>query len=208
MTRFDEEIQSVDQLRQFIPLETGIAGYKDIDHVDDVCRRYIALSPFVLIATRGPDGLLDISPKGDPAGFVHVLDEKTLAIPDRPGNNRLDTFENIIANPQVALIFLIPGKGDTLRVSGTAKVVRDAELAKQLAHNGREPALILIVNVEEAFTHCTKCVVRSALWKPDRWPDLTDAPKLAEAVMAHAQPDISQDGVQEIIDNSIKNKLY
>ncbi len=208
MNRFDEEIQSVEQLRQVIPRETGIAGYKDIDHVDDVCRRYIDLSPFVLIATRGPDGLLDISPKGDPAGFVHVLDEKTLAIPDRPGNNRLDTFENVIANPEVALIFLIPGKGDTLRVSGTAKVVRDAELAKQLAHNGREPALILIVNVEEAFTHCTKCVVRSGLWKPDRWPDLTDAPKLAEAVMAHAQPDISQDGVQEIIDDSIKNKLY
>ncbi len=208
MTRFDEEIQTVDQLRQVIPRETGIAGYKDIDHIDGVCRRYIELSPFVLIATSGADGLLDISPKGDPAGFVHVLDDKTLAIPDRPGNNRLDTFENIIANPRVALIFLIPGKGDTLRVSGTGKVVRDAALAKQLAHNGRAPSLILIVNVEEAFTHCTKCMVRSGLWKPDRWPDLADAPKLAEAVMAHAQPDIPQDSVQAIIDDSIENKLY
>lgn len=208
MSRFDNEIRSVDELRQVIPRETGIAGHKDIDHIDAVCRRYIELSPFLLIATRGTDGHLDISPKGDPAGFIHVLDEKTLAIPDRPGNNRLDTFENVLANPEIALIFLIPGKGDTLRVAGTAKVVQDARLAKQLAHKGREPALILIVTVQEAFTHCSKCMVRSGLWKPDRWPDLADAPTLAEAVMAHAQPDMSQDSVQTIIDNSIKKKLY
>lgn len=208
MNRFDEEIQSLEQLRHVIPRNTGIAEYKNIDHIDDMCRRYIALSPFMLVATNGADGLLDISPKGDPAGFVHVLDEKTLAIPDRPGNNRLDTFENVLANPEVALIFLIPGKGDTLRVSGRAKIVRDAALAKQLAHNGREPALILIVTVEEAFTHCAKCMVRSGLWKPDRWPDLSNAPTLAEAVMAHAQPDMAHDGVQAIIDDSIRNRLY
>lgn len=208
MTRFDEEIRTVDQLRQIVPPSSGIAAHKDIDHIDEVCRRYIELSPFVLIATRGTDGLLDISPKGDPAGFVQVLDEKTLAIPDRPGNNRLDTFENILANPEVSLIFLIPGKGDTLRVSGKGKIVRDAALAAQLAHNGREPALVLIVSVDEAFTHCTKCMVRSGLWKPEKWPDLSNAPTLAEAVMVHARPDMPREGVEALIDDSIANKLY
>ena len=208
MLEFDETVKTVDRLREIIPGDRGLAEHKEIDHIDDVCRRYIAVSPFVVIATRGPDGLLDVSPKGDPAGFVHVLDENTLAIPDRPGNNRLDTLENVLTNPEVALIFVIPGKGDTLRVAGHGRLVRDAALAKRLAINGREPSLVLVVDVKQAFTHCTKCMVRSGLWKPERWPDLSGVPTLADSVMAHAEPDMRIDDVQAIIDDSRENRLY
>ena len=192
--RFDEVIESPDRLRALFPPVHERAAVKVIDHIDPICRRYIAASPFVLIATRGADGRLDISPKGDPAGFVQVLDAHTLAIPDRPGNNRLDSFGNLLANPEIALLFLIPGNGDSLRVSGTARLVRDARLQAQMATNGREPALILIVQVEEACTHCPKCMVRSGLWSPGRWPDLGDVPTLAEALSAHVALATRQDG--------------
>ncbi|MEZ5817695.1 MAG: pyridoxamine 5'-phosphate oxidase family protein [Hyphomicrobiaceae bacterium] len=130
------------------------SALKAIDRIDDICRRYIAASPFVMVGTRGADGRLDLSPKGDPPGFVKVLDEHTLAIPDRLGNNRLDTLENLLVNPEVGLFFLIPGNGDTLRVSGTGQIVRDSRLQRELAINGKEPNVVLIVNVEEAFMHC------------------------------------------------------
>lgn len=206
--RFDEVVDTQDRLREIVPPPNPRPAEKVIDHLDDVCRRFIALSPFVFIATRGADGLLDVSPKGDPAGFVHVLDEKTLAIPDRLGNNRVDTFENILANPEVGLIFLIPGNGDTLRVSGRGKIVRDRALQTALAVNGREPHLVLIVEVAEAFGHCPKCMVRSGLWRPEGWPDRKAAPTLAEMMVQHAQLSISQDEMQTIIDNDGKARLY
>src|SRR5262245_51334095 len=128
---------------------------KVIDHIDDICRRFITACPFVIVASRGADGRMDLSPKGDPPGFVAILDDKTLAIPDRPGNHRLDTFENLLANPEMGLFFLIPGKGDTLRVSGKGNIVRDGSLQDHLAINGKVPHLVLVVSVEEAFMHCS-----------------------------------------------------
>ena len=208
MPEFDEVIASSDRLREIIPPCTGLAEHKDIDHIDEVCRRFIAMSPFLLIATRGADGKLDISPKGDPAGFVEVLDHKTLAIPDRPGNNRLDTLENVLANPEVSLIFLIPGKGDTLRISGNGRVVRDAALGQRLAINGRAPELILVVDVNQAFTHCTKCMVRSGLWRSESWPDLSEAPSHAEIVIAHAKPEMTNLEVEALIEDDRQNNLY
>ncbi len=208
--QFDETIESLDRLRELFPPVHEKAAAKVIDHVDAICRRYIAASPFVLIATRGADGLLDISPKGDPAGFVRVLDDHTLAIPDRPGNNRLDSLGNLLANPEIAVIFLIPGNGDTLRVSGRARLVRDARLQAEMAIKGREPSLVLIVDVEEAYTHCPKCVVRSGLWSPDRWPDRSDVPTLAEALIVHAAltSKESETELQAILDMGNRETLY
>ena len=125
-------------------------------------------------------GRFDLSPKGDLPGFVQVLDDRTLAIPERPGNRRADTFRNVLQNPRVGLIFIVPGKGETLRVSGTARVVRDTWLRERMAVDGRLPELALVVTVEEALIHCTKCMVRSLMWQPDTW----NADGLASAVEA------------------------
>jgi PPOX class probable FMN-dependent enzyme len=205
---FEEVITTRERLRQVSRLPGHLVRNKAIDHVDDICRRFIAASSFVVVASRGHDDRLDLSPKGDPAGFVAVLDNKTLAIPDRPGNNRLDTFENVLVNPEIGLCFLIPGHGDTLRVSGTGRIVRDARLQQFLSVNGRPPNLILVVTVEEAFLHCPKCVIRSGLWKPDQWPDTSQVPTLAEAMIAHGALSESTVQVEAIIDDSNTNRLY
>ena len=208
MPEFDEVITTRERMREIIPPVSGLAEHKDIDHIDEACRRFIELSPFVLIATRGSDGRMDVSPKGDPAGFVTVLDRNRLAIPDRPGNNRLDTLENILVHPELSLIFMIPGKGDTLRVSGRGQIVRDAALAERLAVNERRPELILVVDVNQAFSHCAKCMVRSGLWRPDTWPDPTAVPTHAEIVMAHANPDMTTADVEALIEDDRRNNLY
>ena len=207
MLSFDEVIESPQRLRALTLQPTERARNKVIDHIDEICRRFIAASPFVIVASRGADGRLDLSPKGDPAGFVQVLDDKTLAIPDRPGNHRLDTFANVLAHPEVGLIFLIPGNGDTLRVSGGARLVRDRALQARLAVDGKEPELVLVVTVEQAFMHCPKCIVRSRLWMPEHWPDSTNVPTLAEAVMAHARPAESAAQVRAFIEEH-NTRLY
>lgn len=198
--RFEEVIRTRERLRELFEPPGHMVNNKVIDRIDDICRRFIAASPFVMVATRGADGRLDLSPKGDPAGFVIVLDEKTLAIPDRPGNHRVDTFENLLVNPEVGLFFLIPGNGDTLRVSGKGQIVRDGELQSRMAVNGKNPLVALVVSVEEAFMHCPKCMVRSRLWKPAEWPDRTGVPTLAEAMVAHAALSESVQEMQDIID--------
>lgn len=207
MLPFDKVIETMQQLRSLTRQPSERARSKVIDHVDEICRRFIAASPFVIVASRGADGRLDVSPKGDPAGFVQVLDDKTLAIPDRPGNHRLDTFENVLSHPEVGLIFLIPGNGDTLRVSGRAKLVRDRKLLARLAVQGKHPELVLIVSVEQAFLHCPKCIVRAQLWSPEHWPDRTMVPTLAEAIVAHARPAESAADVRAFIDEHNKD-LY
>jgi PPOX class probable FMN-dependent enzyme len=208
LTVFEEVITTRGRLREVNRLPGHLVSNKAIDHIDDICRRFIAASPFILVASRGHGNRLDLSPKGDPAGFVAVLDDKTLAIPDRLGNNRLDTFENLLINSEVGLCFLIPGHGDTLRVSGKGKIVRDAGLAQRLSVNGKPPNLILIVTVEEAFLHCPKCVIRSGLWKPDQWPDRSRVSTLAEAMIAHGALSESSAQVEAIIEDSNTNRLY
>jgi PPOX class probable FMN-dependent enzyme len=204
--RFEEVITTHDRLRQIVSPPPPAIANKVIDHIDDICRRFISASPFAVISTKGTDGLIDLSPKGDPVGFVNVLDEKTLAIPDRPGNRRV--FQNLLVNPEIGMIFFIPGYGYTLRVSGTASIVRDMALQKQLAVNGRQPELILIVTVQEAFMYCAKCIGRSKLWQPAGWPDTQGVPSLAEAMIAHAKLSISVSEGQSIIDTDFKTKMY
>jgi uncharacterized protein len=202
-----EIIATHERLRELSKQPSSRANNKIIDHIDEICRRFIAACPFILVASRGADGRIDVSPRGDPPGFVAVLDEKTLAIPDRPGNHRLDTFENLLTHPETGLLFLIPGNGDTLRISGKGKIVRDSPLQAKLAVEGKAPNLVLIVTVEEAFMHCPKCVVRSGLWVPERWPDRSQVPTLAEAIVTHARPAETIDDVQAIIDDS-NARLY
>ena len=205
---FEEVVTTRDRLRELVKPPIDLVRNKGIDRIDDICRRFIAASPFVMIATRGADGRLDVSPKGDPAGFVAVLDERTLAIPDRLGNNRLDTLENVLVHPEVGLIFVIPGHNDTLRVSGKGRIVRDADLQRRLAVNGKTPNLVLVVTVEEGFMHCSKCMIRSRLWQQDDWPDRSSVATLAEAMIAHAAPKESVGEMEAIIDGDRENRLY
>ena len=205
---FEEIVTTRERLREIIGEPSHRIANKVIDHIDEICRRFIAASPYILIATKGADGLLDVSPKGDPAGFVRVLDRKTLVIPDRLGNKRIDSFENLLVNPQVGMIFLIPGCNDTLRVSGTGRIARDMALQEALSVNGKAPNLILAVTVQEAFMHCAKSMARSGIWKPDAWPDTSDVPSLAEAMVAHGKLAETKAEMQSMIDEDYEERMY
>lgn len=207
-SRFQDVVQSEADLRAVLGNPTPLVMRKELKALDAHARQFIERSPFLIIGTRGADGRLDVSPKGDPSGFVHVLDEQTLAIPDRPGNRRADTFTNLIANDRIGLIFLIPGKQETLRVNGRAIVVRDAALREQLGLNGKVPEFAIVVAVEQMFFHCAKCVIRSGLWKPDSWPSTAGLASLAQTLVSAAKPEETVAQLQELIDTDAANNLY
>jgi len=161
----DHLVTTMDALEALYGEPYGPAIVKEIDHVNQSYRALIAAAPFFALATSGPDGL-DCSPRGDAAGFVRVHDEKTLLVPDRRGNNRIDSLRNIVRDPRVALLFLIPGVGETLRIIGRAAISTDPELTASFAVDGKEPRTVLIVSVERVFYQCTKAIVRSRLWDP------------------------------------------
>lgn len=179
------EITSPEELREYIGETGGRAVAKEHDRLYDVDREWLAASPFCLIATSDAQGNCDVSPKGDPAGFTHVLDDKTLVIPDRPGNKRADGFMNILSNPHVGLIYLIPGRNETLRINGRARLLRDAPFFDDMIVKGNRPALALLVQVDTVFFHCGKAFLRSDLWKPETWqPDVLEShAKLSKRVM-------------------------
>ena len=160
----DHLITSMEQLQLLYDEKLPTSVIKEIDHINDGYRKLIEAAPFVAVATSGPEGL-DCSPKGDAPGFVRILDEKTLAIPDRPGNNRIDSFRNIMRDPRIALLFLIPGIGETLRVNGRASISIDPDLMQGFAVGGKVPRSILIVHIESIYFHCSKAIVRSKLWE-------------------------------------------
>jgi PPOX class probable FMN-dependent enzyme len=164
------------ELRALIGEPTELVVAKINDRLNDLTRQFIERSPFVCIATGRPDGGLDISPRGDPAGFVRILDEHTLLIPDRPGNKIADTLTNLLAEPRIALLFLIPGIGDTFRVNGTARVVDDEELLAGSVVDGRAPKLGLLVEIEECYTQCPKAFIRSDLWNPEKHIERSELP--------------------------------
>jgi PPOX class probable FMN-dependent enzyme len=159
---------------------------KVLGALDGHCRRVIALSPFCVIATQGRGGA-DVSPRGDPPGFVRVLDDRTLLVPDRVGNNRLDAMTNLIANPRIGMLFLVPGMNETLRINGTARITDDQRLLGASAVAGRAPKVGLVVAIEEAFLHCAKALVRSALWDPARHIDRAILPSYAEMLLDHVR---------------------
>jgi PPOX class probable FMN-dependent enzyme len=158
-------IRTVGELRAVYgePHQRSVA--KEIPYLNEQYQAFVKASPFIILASSGADGI-DCSPKGDAPGFVRILDEKTLAIPDRPGNNRVDNLLNIIADPRVSLLFLVPGIGETLRVNGRAEISSDAELLQSFAVNGKPPRTVLLVSVQAVYFHCARALVRSKLWDP------------------------------------------
>jgi uncharacterized protein len=160
----DHLITTMEQLQSLYGEKLPTSVIKEIDHINDGYRKLIEAAPFVAVATSGPEGL-DCSPKGDAPGFVRILDDKTLAIPDRPGNNRIDSFRNIMRDPRIALLFLIPGIGVTLRVNGRASISIDPDLMQSFAVGGKLPRSVLIIHIESIYFHCSKAIVRSKLWE-------------------------------------------
>lgn len=148
--------------------------------LNELTRQFVERSPFLCLATSAPDGSCDVSPRGDPSGFVRILDERTLLLPERPGNRLADSLRNVLRNPQVALLFIIPGVGDTFRVNGRATIVTDPELLEPCAVEGKTPRLGLRIEIEEAFTHCSKAFLRSSLWDPDRYVAREQLPSSGE----------------------------
>lgn len=207
--RFSNIVRSEAELRALMggPVAPPVVD-KILPSLDRHCVAFIGRSPFVLIASSDSAGRMDISPKGDAPGFVKVLDQVTLAIPDRPGNQRFDTFRNFFESPRTGLIFLVPGKRETLRISGRAEVVRDPDLLGTLAANGKTPALALAVHVEEAFSHCAKCMIRSHLWLPEHWPSLDGLPTLAETMKDAASVPAPVEVLEEIIREDEETRLY
>ncbi len=208
MSKFKSIIETRDQLRAILKEPSELVPRKSLKYLDKHCGVFIGRSPFMLLATADANGNADISPKGDPIGFVKIIDKQTLAIPDRPGNHRADSMENILQNPNVGLIFLIPGKTETLRVSGTASIVRDRDLRESMSVNGRSPELVIVVDVTEAFFHCSKCMVRSKLWKLEHWPDLKGLPRLAETMVDAGKLELSEAEMHKIVLNDERERLY
>jgi hypothetical protein len=169
------DITTPAQLEELYGLPPAASLRKETDHLTAEYRAMLEASPFFALATSGPDGL-DCSPRGDVAGFVEVADERTLLIPDRRGNNRLDSLRNILTDPRVALLFLIPGIGETLRVNGTARLVQDEQLGARFAVRGKVPTLVVVVSVRSVYFQCPKALVRSDLWNPQKFRDHSDVP--------------------------------
>lgn len=209
MLKIEEEISNLARLRELMPTEGFTNTFlKVTDRLNPVAVRFIEAAPFVIIATKSAGGLIDVSPKGDPAGFVEVYDDKTLIIPDRLGNHRVDGFQNILEDPNVAILFVVPGHGDTLRIAGKARIVKDAAISKRHAIKGREPLLALVVDIEEAFMHCSKAFLRSRLWQPDHWLPRRTAPSLAEWVVEAVNRNQTLDEVQEDHSTDEQERLY
>jgi uncharacterized protein len=175
-------IDSVEALRALYGTPGERAVAKEQAKLDAHTRAFIARSPFLVMGTSGADGRCDVSPKGDAPGFVHVLDDHHLAVPDRVGNNRIDGLRNMVENPHVGLLFFIPGREDTLRVNGRATVSRDEALLDRLAVNGKRPQTVLVVEVQEAFMHCTRAFKRAGLWDHERWPDAASVPSMSRMI--------------------------
>jgi hypothetical protein len=207
-SRFREIVTSEAELRAIVGEPPHRSAAKVIQFIDEYSRQFIGHSRFVFVASAGEDGLIDVSPKGDPVGFVKVIDSGTLAIPDRLGNRRIDTFRNVLGNPNVGLVFLIPGVAHTLRVSGKAMIVRDLELRESLAVEGKLPDHVLVVEVARVLAHCPKCMIRSAMWEPEEWPDTASLPSFAETLKAHAKLAEPVEEVQAIIDRGNRERLY
>jgi uncharacterized protein len=167
-------------LREVIGTPTELVLTKIADRLNELTRQFVERSPFVCVATASPDGGLDVSPRGDPPGFVRILDERTLLLPDRPGNRIADTLTNLLEDPRIALLFLIPGVGDTFRVNGRARIVDDPELLAPSAVDGKVPRLGLLVSIEEAYTQCSKALIRSDLWNPEHHVDRSELPSSGE----------------------------
>lgn len=182
---FGGAVRSEPELRALFPAPTHNSYRKQIDRLDEHCHALVAASPMVLVATAGGDGRCDVSPRGGPPGWVLALDDRRLLMAEGRGNNRLDSLANLLDNPQIGLLFVIPGRSETLRVNGRATITTDPELLARVPLRGRVPPAAIGVEADEVFTHCGKAFIRSELWDPATWPDADALPSAAEVLRAH-----------------------
>jgi len=206
---FEDVITNAQELRELVGVPGERSKLKERRTLDDHCRAFIAHSPFLLMATSGNDGTCDVSPKGDAPGFVRVLDDHRLVIPDRPGNKRFDGMFNLIANPHVGLLFIVPGRHETLRVNGRAWITRTPELLASMAVNGKTPLVGIGVEVEQCFMHCPKAFLRSQLWTQEAWPAADALPSMACVLFDQIKPAglTVQDYERDIAEQNVK-RLY
>lgn len=200
-------LRTIEELETIYGQPKGGAVYKEIPFLSEHYRAFVEAAPFVVLASAGPTGL-DCSPKGDAPGFVRVIDEHTLAIPDRLGNNRIDNLRNIIVDPRVALLFIIPGVGETLRVNGRATISNERELVESFAVQGRPPRTVILVTVEAAYVHCSKALVRSKLWDASRHVERSKLPSLGEMLAPLSGNTIDASTYDRELPERLKATLY
>ncbi|CAG7606166.1 hypothetical protein PAESOLCIP111_00888 [Paenibacillus solanacearum] len=206
---FQQRITSEQQLRELLGYPSELVASKTIGQIDEHCRAFIAQSPMVWIGTADQSGACDVSPRGDGAGFVHVIDENHLVLPERPGNRRLDSIRNILSNPHIAILFLIPGLEETLRINGKACITRDEQLLEQMKAHGKAPLLGIGVEVEECYMHCAKAFKRSKLWEPDTWPEQKQLPSAARIIADHVRMQgVTAETVAKSLKESYEKRLY
>lgn len=209
LDRFTEQVRSAGELASIVGTPSALSVNKELRALDEHMRKFIALSPFVVISTHSADGRCDASPRGDAPGFVNVVDERMLLIPDRRGNKRVDSFRNIIETGAAGLLFLIPGVGETLRVNGRAAIVRDEAWLTPLAAQGKRPLLGVAVEVQECFLQCAKALLRSKLWEPHESPILQNLPCAAQMFADQVQlPEYDVAALQALLDDAYRNNLY
>jgi PPOX class probable FMN-dependent enzyme len=202
------QITTVEQLREIVDEPSKLVAEKAIDHIDPESQRFLEASPFFLLATSAADGSCDVSPRGDPPGSVLVLDGRTIAFGDRKGNRRLDSLRNILTQPQVGMLFLVPGANETIRLNGTARIVRDAPYADRLTVRGVRPELTIEVRVAELYMHCAKAFKRSALWESDSWPDRADVPSGGELLRSQVKVDSSARELDDWLEHQTRTTMY
>lgn len=204
----DHILRTEDELRAVYGSPAGRAAEKAIPKLDKHCRHFISLSPFLILSTAGGDGTADVSPKGDPAGFVHVIDDSTIAIPDRPGNRRIDSLVNIIENPDVGVIFLIPGVRETLRVNGKAEISTDPALLAKMEVQGKPPITAIVIHVEQTFLHCAKSIIRSRIWDEDMKIDRKTLPSLSRMIADQLNQEIDEAASEKALADAYEKNLY
>jgi hypothetical protein len=207
MSNDPHAITTLEALEAIYPKPSGAPVVKEIDHINVGYRSLIEAAPFVVVATCGPEGL-DCSPKGDAKGFVRIIDEKTLAIPDRPGNNRTDGFHNLVRDPRIALLFMIPGVGETLRVNGRAVLSVDPELRASFSVNGKPARAVLIVSIESVYFHCSKAIVRSKLWDASQQVERNSLPSTGAIIAELSQGKLGGETYDREAPERIKAQLY
>jgi uncharacterized protein len=203
----EHQVTTVEQLEALYGTPSPNALLKELDHISDFYRAFIAAAPFVVLATAGPEGL-DCTPRGDPPGFARVVDRKTLMLPDRRGNNRVDSLRNLVVDPRIAVLFLIPGVGETLRVNGRAAISVDPALCASFAMAGKPPRSVIVVTAERVYYQCPKALVRSRLWDPSRHVDRTSLPSSGQILAAIRPGEIDADAHDRAYPERIRETIY
>jgi len=209
ITFYKDQITTEQELRDLLGYPSEVVKNKSITHLDEHCRRFLAQSPIAFLSTADANGDCDVSPRGDSPGFVHVMDDWHLVIPERPGNRRMDSLLNILSNPKIGLIFLIPGLEETLRINGKACIIRDSNVLDQMKVNDKAPLLGIGVEVEECYIHCAKAFKRSRLWQMNTWPMKEELPVVSRILADHANIEgLTAEDVEKSLKETYEKRLY